>query len=165
MKIRNGFVSNSSSSSFCCIGWKINFDDYDEFYNILLRMIKSNEKVKESFLKTLDIDVADDKKHDIINLPYEQIETEYNYDACDCIEETLKEAGLDIDFENQIISINSIDLGDFDDMEVNTYSLSDLAAVLKSDKINDIIQTVESVLVDANLCYSSLSFICGNKYE
>ena len=165
MKIRNGFVSNSSSSSFCCIGWKIDFDDYDEFYNILLRMIRSNEKIKESFLKTLDIDVTDDKKHDIINLPYEQIETKYNYDICDRIEETLKEAGLDIDFENQIISINSIDLGDFDDIEINTYSLSDLAVVLKSDKINDIIQTVESVLVDANLCYSSLSFICGTKYE
>ena len=165
MKIRNGFVSNSSSSSFCCIGWKINFDDYNEIYDILLKMIRSNKEMRDSFVKNLDIDATNEEKLDIIKLPYEQIETEYNYDTCDRIEETLNEVGLDIDLENQIISINSIDLGDFDDMEVNTYSLSDLADVLKSDKINDIIQTVESVLVDANLCYSSLSFICGNKYE
>ena len=37
MKIRMGFVSNSSSSSFCIVGYSIDsdkFDDYDDLYEI-----------------------------------------------------------------------------------------------------------------------------------
>lgn len=41
MKIRHGFVSNSSSSSFCILGVSINSEEYDKIEE--MRLIKKTE--------------------------------------------------------------------------------------------------------------------------
>ena len=49
MKIRNGFVSNSSSSSFCIYGTYIEFDD-------LMEKIKEMNFLSEEEIETVEED-------------------------------------------------------------------------------------------------------------
>ncbi len=51
MKIRNGFVSNSSSSSFCIYGISLEFDntDFDEVFGLIKKIqISFPEKYHEA---------------------------------------------------------------------------------------------------------------------
>lgn len=47
MKVRLGFVSNSSSSSFCVVGYDIGYDEYSDKYDEIEEI---EEKIKDSNL-------------------------------------------------------------------------------------------------------------------
>ena len=58
MKIRNGFVSNSSSSSFICIGWETNNSNINEEFITEFK----------NFLKTNNISIDEDEEYSFYDL-------------------------------------------------------------------------------------------------
>lgn len=61
MKVRHGFVANSSSTSFCCIGIKLSKEELCSFFNI----------DKKEIYEYLD---------DELNMTYKEFEFEPDYD-------------------------------------------------------------------------------------
>ena len=55
MKIRSGFVSNSSSSSFCLVGWVINIDE-NTIYNKIFEMFGIDQNEFDARIKGKDVD-------------------------------------------------------------------------------------------------------------
>jgi len=73
MKIRNGFVSNSSSSSFCLIGSSMDDDSYEKFLGddfVEGEWWKNQEKVREK-LEGLGMEVHDGECMVVFGYPVE----------------------------------------------------------------------------------------------
>jgi hypothetical protein len=49
MKIRNGFVSNSSTSSFCVYGWDIEYGEGNKIKDKLMSLSEENDSILEQF--------------------------------------------------------------------------------------------------------------------
>ena len=84
MKIRNGFVSNSSSSSFCIVGVRKNFEDLKELF-------KQNEnKLTKKFG---EFDDSGDNDYEYLNFLTEKSKIEHLVSwECECYY-----AGISID--------------------------------------------------------------------
>ena len=73
MKLRQGFVSNSSSTSFCAYGVCIDFDEIKRMGTV---SISDYDKIQEAMEKVLDqsnLDYAFGEEYAYIGLPYEDL--------------------------------------------------------------------------------------------
>ena len=74
MKIRNGFVSNSSSSSFCIYGASLEFDE-------LVEKLKETDIISEEKLNEIIDNEYDEQEEEILNIIDDNSNLEvYQYD-------------------------------------------------------------------------------------
>lgn len=74
MKIRNGFVSNSSSSSFCILGYMPDAEEYYKQHD-LLSEYEDGELGEEDFYEKMD-ELFEDQKYIVVEgAPWYDIET------------------------------------------------------------------------------------------
>lgn len=67
MKIRNGFVSNSSSSSFCIYGTCVDMDE-------LLEKVKSTSILSEEELERVDELIENDESYEVVEMLEEKVD-------------------------------------------------------------------------------------------
>jgi hypothetical protein len=111
MKIRYGFVSNSSSSSFVGIGWRVDLSDKSLINNIVKIMLKINDKnhiLCEEYVKKLN-NILKKDNIDLYNSGLEDIVYRFDMD-------------LYIDGEGILENSYLIKCIDFSDISLNEMS-------------------------------------------
>jgi len=143
MKIRAGFVSNSSSSSFVAFGYKVDKKKYSDFRDFIVKMV-GQKKLEAYCLKTLnksfDSMDEDDQEDAVMEFVYDCRSSDKIFildsDDIDCLQDKWYFVG---------VKLGEIDCDSWD--EEQAFTVSDLDKKLTKMVPEQVVGTQKPVIV------------------